>query len=49
MALVPYKYCNPYLGELTERSLYVGEHNLTIYQDKNLGIGFTLWDCVFIL
>jgi hypothetical protein len=46
MALVPFKYCNPYMEDSNERSFYIGDKYVIIHQDKKSGIGFTLWDCV---
>ncbi len=46
MALVPYKYCNPYSMDTNEKTFLIGGEYIKIKQSKEKGIGFTFWDCV---
>jgi hypothetical protein len=46
MALVPYTYCNPYINETNMKTFVIEGEYIKIKQNKQNGIGFTLWDCV---
>ena len=46
MALVPYKYCNPYSENTEYKNFIIQGEFIKIHQDIKNGIGKTFWDCV---
>ncbi len=48
MALVVYKYCNPYKEDDEYKEFTIKGNYVRLYQDKSKGIGNTFWDSVRI-
>ena len=46
MSITLFKYCNSNLEDLDEQNYLIKGKQIKIKQDKNKGIGWTLWTCV---
>jgi hypothetical protein len=46
MALAIYNYCNPYSDQEKYKTFIINGDYVKILQQKENGIGYTIWDCV---
>jgi len=49
MTLAIYKFSNPYEIESDKKYFTINNKFITIQQNKQNGIGYTFWDCVYII